>query len=98
MAVAGLAIATAADPCLLLTGMFAISPILNMGPLALPTLVRGGLRGDISVALALLLPEGPLCIIILASTYVIVLFVAIIRGGSAGWLIAQLSKKKGLAA
>ncbi|NJO32243.1 MAG: sodium:proton antiporter [Sphingopyxis sp.] len=74
--------------------LFAMRPILNMGKLALPTLVWGGLRGGISVALALSLPEGPLRTIILAATYVIVLFAVIIQGSSVGWLIARLSNNK----
>lgn len=74
--------------------LLAMRPILNMGKLALPTLVWGGLRGGISVALALSLPEGPLRTIILAATYVIVLFSVIIQGGSVGWLIARLSREK----
>lgn len=78
--------------------LLAMRPILNMGKLALPTLVWGGLRGGISVALALSLPEGPLRTIILAATYVIVLFSVIIQGGSVGWLIARLSREKGVTA
>ncbi len=76
--------------------LLAMRPILNMGKLALPTLVWGGLRGGISVALALSLPEGPLRTIILAATYVIVLFSVIVQGGSVGWLIAKLSAHKEL--
>lgn len=74
--------------------LFAMRPILNLGKLALPTLVWGGLRGGISVALALSLPDGPPRTIILAATYVIVLFAVIVQGSSVGWLIARLSKNK----
>lgn len=75
--------------------LFALRPIFSFGPLALPTLVWGGLRGGISVALALSLPEGPMRTIILATTYVIVLFSVIIQGGSVGWLVRRLSQQKG---
>ncbi|MEO8547796.1 MAG: sodium:proton antiporter [Sphingomicrobium sp.] len=60
------------------------------GP-ALPTLLWGGLRGGISVALALSLPRGPGSTIILAATYVVVLFSVIVQGGSIARLIKRYS-------
>jgi CPA1 family monovalent cation:H+ antiporter len=72
--------------------LVAMRPWLNLGPIAMPILVWGGLRGGISVALALSLPEGPERTIILAATYLIVLFAVIIQGGSVSWLIAKMSK------
>lgn len=69
----------------------AMRPIAPLGGLALPTLVWGGLRGGISVALALSLPEGPGRTIILAATYVVVLFSVIVQGGSIGRLVRRLS-------
>lgn len=69
----------------------ALRPVLSMGRLAMPTLVWGGLRGGISVALALSLPEGPARTAILAVTYVVVLFSVIIQGGTVGALIQRLS-------
>jgi monovalent cation:H+ antiporter, CPA1 family len=74
--------------------LMVMRPFLDMGRLALPTLVWGGLRGGISVALALSLPEGPIRTIILAATYVVVLFAVIVQGGSIGWLVARLSAPK----
>ena len=65
---------------------------LDMGRLALPTLVWGGLRGGISVALALSLPEGVARTTILAVTYIVVLFSVVIQGGSVGSLIGRLSR------
>ena len=67
---------------------------LRMGRLALPTLVWGGLRGGISVALALSLPDGAARDAILAVTYAVVLFSVVIQGGSIGSLIARLSRDK----
>jgi monovalent cation:H+ antiporter, CPA1 family len=67
---------------------------ISMGPLALPTLVWGGLRGGISIALALSLPEGPARTAILAVTYAIVLFSVIVQGGSIGSLIRRLTRRE----
>jgi CPA1 family monovalent cation:H+ antiporter len=50
----------------------------------------GGMRGGISIALALALPAGDLRTIVLATTYVVVLFSVIVQGGSIGWLIQRL--------
>jgi monovalent cation:H+ antiporter, CPA1 family len=74
--------------------LMVMRPFLDMGRLAMPTLVWGGLRGGISVALALSLPEGPIRTVILAATYVVVLFAVIVQGGSIGWLISRLSAPK----
>ena len=70
----------------------AMRPIVSMGGMALPTLVWGGLRGGISIALALSLPEGPARTILLAATYVVVLFSVIVQGGSIGRLIHRLGR------
>lgn len=72
----------------------AMRPFAPLGELALPTLVWGGLRGGISVALALSLPDGPGRTIILAVTYMVVLFSVIVQGGSIGRLIGRLTKLK----
>jgi CPA1 family monovalent cation:H+ antiporter len=69
----------------------ALRPFLSMGRLALPTLIWGGLRGGISIALALSLPEGPARTAILAVTYAVVLFSVVIQGGSVGKLIKRLT-------
>jgi CPA1 family monovalent cation:H+ antiporter len=66
---------------------------IDLGKLAVPTLVWGGLRGGISIALALSLPNGPYRIPIVAATFVIVLFSVIIQGGSIGGLIARIGRR-----
>ena len=71
--------------------LFAMRPINAMSRLTLPTLVWGGLRGGISIALALSLPEGPARTIILAATYVIVLFSVIVQGGTIDRVVRCLS-------
>ncbi|WP_296681249.1 sodium:proton antiporter [Novosphingobium sp.] len=66
---------------------------IKLGPMAYPTLVWGGLRGGISVALALSLPESPIRADILAITYIVVLFSVVVQGGSIRWLIERLSAR-----
>jgi len=77
------------------TPLAAMRPFLRMGRLAVPTLVWGGLRGGISVALALSLAEGPARTAILTVTYIVVLFSVIIQGSTVGGLIRRLSSKDG---
>lgn len=57
-------------------------PLLDLGPLAPPTLVWGGLRGGISIALALGLSSEAARPGLLAATYMVVLFSVIVQGGS----------------
>ncbi|MFQ6016864.1 MAG: cation:proton antiporter [Kiloniellaceae bacterium] len=51
---------------------------------AFPVMVWGGLRGGISIALALTLPEGPVQALILTVTYVVVVFSVIVQGATVG--------------
>jgi CPA1 family monovalent cation:H+ antiporter len=51
-----------------------------------PFLTWAGVRGGISVALALSLPDSPAKVTILTSTYAVVLFSIIIQGSTLGWL------------
>lgn len=76
--------------------LVAMRRMIDMGPLALPTLVWGGLRGGISVALALSLPDSPIRSAILAATYIVVLFAVIVQGGSIGALIERIKQRHGV--
>lgn len=51
---------------------------------ALPVLVWGGLRGGISIALALSLPDGTMKELILTATYVVVIFSVVVQGATMG--------------
>jgi len=51
---------------------------------AYPVMVWGGLRGGISIALALALPEGPMKELVLTATYVVVVFSVIVQGATVG--------------
>ena len=68
---------------------------IDMGPLAFPTLVWGGLRGGISVALALALPESEVRTALLVATYAVVLFAVLVQGGTVGWLIERIKARRG---
>jgi len=68
-------------------------PVFSLGTLGTPTLVWGGLRGGISIALALSLPDSAVRTTILAATYVVVMFAVVVQGGTVGLLIKRLSPK-----
>lgn len=55
--------------------------------LAFPIMTWGGLRGGISIALALSLPPGPMKDALVAATYVVVLFSVLAQGGTIGGLV-----------
>ncbi|MDH7974191.1 sodium:proton antiporter [Sphingomonas sp. AR_OL41] len=94
-----LALGLCAIPLVLLARTFSVTgpllamrPLLTLGPLAVPTLIWGGLRGGISVALALGLPDGNARSIALAATYVVVLFSVIVQGGTIARLLGWLDR------
>ncbi|MBC2652312.1 sodium:proton antiporter [Novosphingobium flavum] len=60
------------------------------GPVVPITLIWGGLRGGISIALALGLPEGPERDVVLAATYAVVLFTVVVQGGTIAKVLAWL--------
>ena len=77
----------AAVPLVLLARVIAVGAPMavlarrqTFSPGTLPILVWGGLRGGISVALALSLPESEYKPVILAATYVVVIFSIIVQG------------------
>ena len=72
----------------------AIGRYARFGPLTGPALVWGGLRGGISVALALGLPVVPERQVILAVTYAVVLFAIVVQGGSFERVLRFWSEKK----
>jgi len=65
---------------------------MEFAPHAIKVLTWGGVRGGISVALALSLPPSPERDVILAITYVVVLFSISVQGLSIGKLIQHTSK------
>jgi CPA1 family monovalent cation:H+ antiporter len=89
--IAAIPLALAARAISVLLPLILLRPFASLGRLAPLTLIWGGLRGGISVALALGLPEGPARSAALTATYIVVLFSVIIQGGSIGWLLERLS-------
>jgi CPA1 family monovalent cation:H+ antiporter len=67
--------------------------ILPMPGPALTTLLWGGLRGGISIAMALSLPERPERDLILTATYIVVLFSVIVQGGTISRLVERAQAK-----
>ncbi|WP_119303675.1 cation:proton antiporter [Dongia deserti] len=58
-----------------------------------PILLWGGLRGGISIALALSLPASPMRDVILTATYIIVVFSVIVQGGTVGSVARRVTRR-----
>ncbi len=93
-------LAAAAVPIVLIARLIAVSPPLllmrwNEKLLArnVPFLTWAGVRGGISVALALALPDDPAKSAILSATYAVVLFSIIVQGTTLGH-VARLTLRK----
>ena len=76
-----------------LVPLVAVKPFLSLGRLAPVTLIWGGMRGGISVALALSLPHSAARDLALTATYLIVLFSVIAQGGSIERVLAAVSRR-----
>jgi len=90
-------LALAAIPLVLVARFFAVvSPILiltrwiHFTPGTIPILTWSGVRGGISVALALSLPESDAKPLILAATYAVVLFTLIVQGLTLGPAVKRI--------
>ena len=86
-------VALAVIPIVLVARLISVGlPLLTLiavhglGRAALPILTWGGLRGGISIALALSIPGGPEQLLILTCTYVVVFFSVLVQGTTIGRL------------
>ena len=86
-------VAAAAIPIVLAARLVSVGgPLLvlyrisSLGRGAVPILWWGGLRGGISIALALSIPKGPYQELILAATYAVVFFSVLVQGSTIGRL------------
>ena len=68
--------------------------IHNLGRGSLPILFWGGLRGGISIALALSIPKGPNQELILAATYAVVFFSVLVQGSTIGRLARRFKPEE----
>jgi CPA1 family monovalent cation:H+ antiporter len=90
------AAAVLAIPVVLLARVMSVGSAIKVlerhmpfAPHTIRILTWAGLRGGISVALALALPRGPEREVVLTATYGVVLFSIVVQGLSVGWLIRR---------
>ena len=74
--------------------LIVLSRINNLGRGTLPILWWGGLRGGISIALALSIPAGPYQELILAATYAVVFFSVLVQGSTIGRLARRFKPEE----
>ncbi len=93
-----LAVALLAIPLALVVRLVSVGAFMAFWMRLLPwrlatgLLAWGGLRGGISVALALSLPSSPAKTFLLIATYVVVLFAVVVQGPTVSPLLKRLNR------
>jgi len=93
VAVASIALALVARLVAVVIPVLLIHPFRNMDKGTIPIMTWGGLKGGISVALALTLPDSEWKPLILTATYVIVVFSIIVQGLTIGPLARRIGRE-----
>lgn len=78
--------------CSVAIPVLALKPFSNFSKGTIPILTWGGIKGGISIALALSLPDGAYKDLILGTTYIVVIFSIIIQGLTIAPLAKHLTK------
>ena len=76
--------------------ILALKPFRTFGPGTIPIMTWGGLKGGISVALALSLPDSEWKPLILTATYMVVIFSIIVQGLTVARLANRLGREPDL--